>query len=339
MGVLLVVLVLVVSVLGNTLSFYSFERSARPDLTIWDSLWYSVISITTIGYGDFSASTLGARIGTAVFIILIGLAALPTAFGMMVDWIVDVRHKERRGMGMQRARDHLLIVNFPNESRVRQIIDEFSRDEQHRSREIVVVTDQIAELPFSVTNVSFVSGSPLAEETFRRSDVAHASQAIVLSPSYDDPRSDSLVASVSFLIEHMNPDVLIIAECLDPEHAVLFNVSSRVSLVYTVRVANNLLVQEAQDPGVNLLTQVITSNVTEIEETLASTTVSEAPSGNLPYTEVAKTLLDYGVNLVGVVRNGSVLVGFEDVTLAERDALVYISKTRHGWTALASMLA
>ena len=339
MGVLFVILVLGVSVVGNTLSFYFFDRAARPDLTIWDSLWYSVISITTIGYGDFSASTVGARIGTAFFIVLTGLAALPTAFGMMVDWIVEVRHKERRGMGIQRARGHLLIVNFPNESRVRQIIDEFSRDEGHRNREIVVVTDQIEELPFSLTNVSFVSGSPLAEETFRRADVAHASQAIILSSSYDDPRSDSLVASISFLIEHMNADASVIAECLDPDHAVLFNVSPRVSLVYTVRVANNLLVQEAQDPGVNLLTQAITSNVTEIEETLASTTVSAAPPGNHPYTEVAKTLLDHGVNLVGVVRDGSVMVGFEDVTLAERDALVYISKTRHGWKALASMLA
>ena len=337
MGALFLFVVLLISVFGNTASFFLFERAAEPAPTLWDSLWYSVISITTIGYGDFSATTLGARIGTAVFIILIGLAAFTTAVGMFVDWIVELRHKERTGMGRPGAKDHLLVVNFPSESRVRQIIDEFSRDNQHRGRDTVVLTDQIEELPFSTPNVSFVRGSPIEEETFKRADVSQAQHAIVLSTSYDDPRSDSLVASIAFLIERMNPHTTIIAECLDPKHAVLFNVSERVSLVYTLQIANNLLVQEAQDPGVHLLTQAITSN--EIKGTLASTTVDTAPGGGLLYVEAAKRLLDHGVNLVGVVRNGGVIVGFGDLMIAQDDALVYISKARQSWQALGSLLA
>ena len=304
LGVAFVLGVLLLAVAGNTGTFYLFEASAEDPPTVWDSFWYSVISITTIGYGDFSATTLGARIGTAVFIIVIGLAAFTTVIGMTVDWIVEIRHKERRGMGSSGARDHLVIVNFPNESRVRQIIEEFTRDVQHRDREIVLITDQIEELPFSIPNVVFVRGSPLEEETYRRANVAQARQAIVLSTSYDDPRSDSLVASISFVIEKMSPRASIIVECLDPRHQVLFTESRRVSRVYTLQVANNLLVQEAQDPGVNLMTQAITSNVVEIEETLASTTVEEDPERPLPYIDAAKRLLDHGVNLIGVVRDG-----------------------------------
>lgn len=339
MGAAFLLGVLVFAIAGNTVSFYLFDRTAQPDLSFWDSMWYSIISITTIGYGDFSASTLGSRIGTAVFIIVIGLAAFTTAVGMLIDWIGELREKERTGMGRAGVRDHLIIVNFPNESRVRQIIEEFTRDLQYRDHEIAVVTDQVETLPFALPNVSFVRGSVLEEETFERANVARASQAIVLSPSYDDPRSDSLVASIAFVIEHMNASMTVIAECLDPKHAVLFDVSKRVSLVYTTQVANNLLVQEAQDPGVNMLTQVITSNVTEIEETLASTTLEKTPTESLSYTEVAKRLLDHGVNLVGVVRGGAINVGFEGLTLAEKDSLVYISKTRHSSDSLRSLLA
>lgn len=338
LGVLSLLVILVLSVIGNAFTFYLFDRSAQ-DVTLGDSFWYSVVSITTIGYGDFSAETLGARIGTAVFIIVIGLAAFTTAIGMLIDWIVDLRHKERTGMGSTRVREHLVVVNFPNESRVKQIIEEFTRDVRHQEREIVIVADQLEALPFALPNVSFIRGSVLEQETYQRANVSRANQAIILSPSYDDLRSDSLVASIAFVIEHMNPHITVIAECLDPKHAVLFDVSKRVSLVYTTQVANNLLVQEAQDPGVNMLTQAITSNLTEIEETLASTTLEAAPQEPLPYTQVAKRLLDHGVNLVGVVRDGALSVGFEELTLAQQDSLVYISKTRHDPESLRSLLA
>lgn len=328
LGVSLLVAVLVTSIIGNSLTFYAFDGRSQG-LSFWDSLWYSIISITTIGYGDFSAESVGARVGTAVFIIVIGLAAFTSSVGLLVDWFVQFRYKERRGMGRSRARDHLLIVNFPNESRIRQIIDEYTRDDEHRNREIILVTNQIEELPFSIKNVSFIRGSPLEQETFARAGITDARQAIILSTSVDDLRTDSLVASVAFVMEHMNPQMSIVAECQDPKHAVLFNVSDRVSLVYTTRVANNLLVQEAQDPGVTLLTETITSNVTEIEETVVSTKLNARPDVNLSYTEAAKRLLDHGVNLVGVIRQGALIVGFDDMSLAEDDSLVYISRHRH----------
>ena len=326
LGVGLLVGVLVFSIIGNSLTFYVFDGRSQGD-SVWDSLWYSIISITTIGYGDISAESLGARVGTAVFIIVIGLAAFTSTVGLMVDWFVQFKYKERRGMGTSKARNHLLIVNFPNESRIKQIIEEFTRDDEHRKTEIILVTNQIEELPFSIKNVSFIRGSPLEQETFERAAIADAGQAIILSTSVDDPRTDSLVASIAFVMEHMNPDLLIIAECQDPKHAVLFNVSERVSLVYTTRVANNLLVQEAQDPGVTLLTETITSNTAE--ETVASTRLKARPSADMPYIEAAKRLLDNGVNLVGVIRQGALIVGFDNLSLAEDDSLVYISRKRH----------
>ena len=341
LGVAVLLSVIVLSIVGNTLTFYYFDRSYRAaeddPINLADGFWYSLVSITTIGYGDISASTLGARIGTAFFIIIVGLATFTTAIGIGVDWIADFRHKERTGMGRSRFRHHLIIVNFPSESRVRQIIGEYKEDHEHRGSDVVVIADQIAELPFAIDDVSFIRGWPLDEETYQRANIAHARQAIILSPNHEDPRSDSMVASIAFVMNNLNKGMSIVAECLDIKHAPLFNVTERVTLVYTLQVANNLLVQEAQDPGVTLLSQAITSNA--IEGTLSSTRVANSPDAPVPYIGFAKKLLDHGINLVGVVRDGAVKVSFDDLYVSQGDGLVYISNSRQGWEVMRGMLS
>ena len=336
LGISLLLFILVGSIIGNALTFFYFDRATKPDLTLASAFWYSIISIATIGYGDLSSTSLGARVGTAFFIVFLGLAAFTSAVGVGIDWLLELRDKERSGMGNPGAKNHLLIVNFPNERRVRQIIDEYLRDPSHRKDEIVIVTDQIEFLPFTQPRVSFVRGSPLEEETYHRANVRDARQALVLSTGYDDPFSDSVAASIASILEHLNPEIRTVAECLNAEHSILFRGVKNVSLVYTFRMSNNLIVQEAQDPGVNMLTQAITSY--QIEGTLVSTRVERGTVQSLPYIEVAKQLLDHGVNLVGVIRDGNVHVRFDNLDLTENDRLVYISSTRLDWEVIRSFL-
>ena len=96
LGILLLLSVIAISISGNTLTFYLFDRDVQ-DITLLDSLWYSVVSITTIGYGDFFPITPEARVSTTLFIVIVGLATFTTAVGMAVDWVAEIRHKERKG--------------------------------------------------------------------------------------------------------------------------------------------------------------------------------------------------------------------------------------------------
>ena len=239
-------------------------------------------------------------------------------------------------MGSPSVDNHLLIINYPNERRVRQIVGEFLRDSKHENDEIVIVTDQIESLPFVLSRVHFVRGSPLEEESYQRSKASRARQAIVLSTGYDDPNSDSVAASIVSILEHMNPEIVSVAEVLNSDHALLFTGSKNVSLIYTFRMSNNLIVQEAQDPGVNLLTQAITSN--EIEGTLASTKVAETVAPSPRYRDVAKSLRDHDLNLVGVIRESNVHAMFNELSLVQDDRLVYISSERHDWETIRSFL-
>lgn len=76
MGVLLVLLILAFSA-GTKI----FEQGSNP---VWSSyannIWFSIVTVTTIGYGDMAPRTIGARVMTVLMMALgIGLVGLLTA--------------------------------------------------------------------------------------------------------------------------------------------------------------------------------------------------------------------------------------------------------------------
>ncbi|MCH7652869.1 MAG: hypothetical protein IIB14_04255, partial [Chloroflexi bacterium] len=102
------------------------------------------------------------------------------------------------------------------------------------------------------------------------------------------------------------------------------------------KMSTNRIVQEIQDPGGNLLKQAITSN--QFEGTLDSTEVSEEVRVQSPYRDIAKKLLDFDINLVGVIRDGEVHVRLDNLALTQKDVLVYICSSRTDWPSLRALL-
>lgn len=67
-----------VTVLGGGAAFASVEKS--QDLSAWDGVWWAVVTVTTVGYGDIGPETDGGRvIAMVVMVVGIGFVALLTA--------------------------------------------------------------------------------------------------------------------------------------------------------------------------------------------------------------------------------------------------------------------
>lgn len=65
----------------GSVSFYAFEHGINSNVkNLFDSLWYSMATITTVGYGDIYPITIGGRIvGMLLMICGIGMTGIFTA--------------------------------------------------------------------------------------------------------------------------------------------------------------------------------------------------------------------------------------------------------------------
>jgi len=75
---------------------YFFEHTAQPEVfqSVFHCLWWAIVTVTTLGYGDVVPITLGGRLFTAgVLIIGIGVVAVPT--GLFASALSQVRTREQ----------------------------------------------------------------------------------------------------------------------------------------------------------------------------------------------------------------------------------------------------
>lgn len=74
--------------------FY-FENQAQPEhfASIFHSLWWSVETLTTVGYGDIAPITIGGKIFT-LFILLIGLGIVSVPAGLVASALGKARAME-----------------------------------------------------------------------------------------------------------------------------------------------------------------------------------------------------------------------------------------------------
>ena len=79
--ILLFLFVTLILIYFSAVGIYYFENEAQPEhfSSIFDSLWWAIITLTTVGYGDVYPITVGGRVFT-FFILMIGLGivAIPT---------------------------------------------------------------------------------------------------------------------------------------------------------------------------------------------------------------------------------------------------------------------
>ena len=82
----------------SSVGIYYFENPVQPKLfaSVIHSMWWAVVTLTTVGYGDVYPVTVGGRIFT-FFVLLVGLSVVSVPPGLVASALSEARRLERAG--------------------------------------------------------------------------------------------------------------------------------------------------------------------------------------------------------------------------------------------------
>jgi len=84
-------LIAFITILSGTWFYHQFE----PTITTWvDAYYFTAITLTTIGYGDFSPTTPLTKIFTT-FYVLIGLGIIAGLIGLVGETMIEDANRTR----------------------------------------------------------------------------------------------------------------------------------------------------------------------------------------------------------------------------------------------------
>jgi voltage-gated potassium channel len=285
-----VVALLVALLCYGTTGFVYFEQPARPELGFIDGLWYTTVTLTTVGYGDLAPASIGGRLLVAVPLMLVGIGLLGYVLSVAASSLVQSKTKELHGMGAHQLEQHLIILNFPSLPKLERLLDELVADPAFgKARAVVLVDEDLQELPAELAQrgVRFVRGGPTREETLRRASLDHAAFAIVLSKRPGDPHSDDLNVAVTLALESGRRNIYTVVECVDYSTEELLRKAGCDAIVCTSRFDAHFLSHEMLHPGVQEVIEQLTSNLGDQQVQLTPYRGSETTYGEL--VEACKT--------------------------------------------------
>jgi len=248
------VFILMLSILlyGST-GFLYFELPANPDLTWGDGLWYTIVTIATVGYGDFFPKSVGGRFLVGWPIMVIGIGLLGYALSLIAAALVTSKTREVKGMSSFNLQNHLVIFNFPGLAKVERVLEELALDPSFgHHKQVLLIDEQLDELPVELQKrgVQFVRGNPTRDVTLTRASLDKATHAVVLCRTHGDPASDNLNVAITLAIEARCHNVKTVVECSDPSSEELLRKAGCDRVVCTAHFDSLFISQELLNPGV-----------------------------------------------------------------------------------------
>ena len=322
---------LILNFIFATLFFFA-EKEVQPDLTFIDSIWWAMVTMTTVGYGDFYAKTVVGRFLISYPTMLLGIGIIGYLVGIVADFILEFSSKKRRGLMEILFKNHVIICNFPNVDKIRTIVEELREDNIYKKSKFVVITDKFNELPEELKKmkIDFVFGSPTNEDILIRSGILQSAGIIILAEDINNVNSDEKVYTIGSLIELLekehNIPIKTVVEVTRKDNLRLIKRANVDGMISTDGFAGALIVQEFLFPGLNDIFKQIITNKEGSQFYLHTTKLIGKKIFDL---QLAVLHDDANIQIIGVIHGEKqILNPPKTLELSKGDKLIILSENK-----------
>jgi len=232
-------------------AFWQLENGREGGLSFGESLYYGIVTLSTVGYGDFYPLTTGGRI-VAVLMILFALTALGYFLTKISDAVMEARRMEWLGMNGTKFEGHLVVIGWSEIARI-AVTELMATD-----RNVAVITDRsdamskIREMG-DADKLFATIGDLSSEAVLERAGVGAAATVIICT----DDDSQNLILAMN--VRSMNPAVRIIVSVTRPELRKTLTASGVTYVASPFELSGRLVASAAFEPEVARFVDDITS--------------------------------------------------------------------------------
>lgn len=226
-----------------------------------DSFYFTMTTATTVGYGDISPQKDIGKVLIIPMYQIMGVGMLGLIIGFVTDVVLRISRLRRKGLSKMKKDVSVLIIGYPNELKVRTIVEQLQADERFKNEKVVCLNNELDETPMwmSEKGVHFIKGVGSDVKALNKANVKTAKRTLILANRIGDISSDDESTSTVTVVKSLNPDTYTIVERVRND-LILFN-NSRADVVIKENKAE-ILAQEILDKGASQFEEAIFSNET-----------------------------------------------------------------------------
>jgi voltage-gated potassium channel len=224
-----------------------------------DVIWWTIVTASTVGYGDKVPETAGGRL-IAILVIVVGVLVASIVTGRIASWLVEWKIKEGSGLATRKKlRQHLVISGWKDDM-PGFLMGILKANPRLTSEDIVLVNmvkpalvENLRSVP-ELQNIGFVRGEYGDEAVLHRANVKGAAKVLVLADSSLDASPeevDSRTVMTAMTIKSISKDIYTCVELIDSKFERYLQ-SVHCDEIFLSRHHNRILLANASaDSGVS----------------------------------------------------------------------------------------